>query len=54
MSSILQDMWHGMWTGFGVELSLLLLYAGWKLAHGKFAHKLHADHWFHKLGEHFE
>lgn len=54
MTSIFKDIWHGLWTGFGVELSFMVLWLVWKLAHSKIAHKIHADHWFHKIGEYID
>lgn len=54
MIHVLSTIWFGFWTGFGVELSVLLVYLVWKLTHSRIAHKLHADHWFHKVGEYFD
>jgi len=51
MPSILQDIWHGLWTGFGVELSVLVLWLGWTFTHSKLGHRFHADHLFHRIGD---
>lgn len=54
MNQVLKDVWHGLWTGFGVEVSVLLLWLGWSFFHGVIGHKMHKEHWVHKIGEYFE
>jgi hypothetical protein len=40
--------------GFGFEISCILLWAGWHALHGKVAHKLRPEHFFHKVHAYFE
>lgn len=54
MTRVLQDIWHGLWTGFGVELSVMCIWLGIKATHSKLAHRLHDEHWFHKIKEYID
>ena len=53
MRGILKLVWNGLWQGFGVELSFLVLWVGWHFLHSKVAHKFDSEHWFHKLHDYF-
>lgn len=47
-------IYQGFWTGVGVEISVLALWVVWRVLHGKFGHRIHAEHWLHILGEYFD
>jgi hypothetical protein len=53
MRGILKLVWNGLWQGFGVELSFLVLWGGWHILHSKVAHRFAPEHWFHKLHDYF-
>lgn len=55
MKTILNDIWHGFWQGFGVELSFFALWGAWKVAHIKFIEKrFDPTHWLHVIADYFE
>jgi hypothetical protein len=53
LRDILRLVWAGLWQGFGVELSFFVLWVGWHFLHGKVAHKLDPEHWFHRIHDYF-
>ena len=50
---VLDHIVVGFWQGVGVELSFLLLWAGWHFLHSKVAHKFDPEHIFHKIHDYF-
>jgi hypothetical protein len=53
MKTILNLVWAGLWQGFGVELSFLVLWIGWHIIHRMVAHKLDPEHFFHTIHDYF-
>jgi hypothetical protein len=51
--SILSLVWSGLWQGFGVELSFLVLWATWHFLHSRVAHKIDPENFFHKIHNYF-
>ena len=51
---ILDAIFQGFWMGLGAELSFFQLWLIWKLLHGKFARRLHPEHWLHEIAKYFE
>lgn len=50
---IMNLVWVGLWTGFGVELSFLVPYVGWHFFYRKTAHKFDPEHIFHRIHDYF-
>ncbi len=53
LSNIAPLIWSGIWQGFGVELSFIVLWGLWRTTHRKVAHKLDPEHWFHSISEYY-
>ena len=51
---VLQLVWAGIWTGFGVEGSFFVLWVVWKIAHSRIAHRVEDTHWWHVFSEYFK
>jgi hypothetical protein len=51
--SVMRLIWAGLWQGFGVEISFLLLWLLWRLAHSRLAHRFDPNHWFHSIHSYF-
>jgi hypothetical protein len=54
MRSILLLIWQGLWMGFGMEISVFIIWLGWIALHGKVAHKLEESSFFHRIHKYFE
>ena len=53
MKPIFTLVWAGLWQGFGVELSFLVLWVGWHIIHRMVAHKFDPEHFFHTIHDYF-
>jgi hypothetical protein len=53
MKRILDLIWMGLWQGFGLEISFLLLWVCWHLLHRQVAHKLDPTNIFHVIHDYF-
>ena len=49
MVKIFTLIWAGIWQGFGLEVSFLMLWLGWHFIYSKFAHKIKPENIFHKI-----
>ena len=50
---IATGFWMGLGQGFGIELSFLVLWAGWYAVHSRVAHRLAPEHLLHKVHDYF-
>lgn len=50
---IASGFWTGLGQGFGIELSVLVLWLGWNGLHSRIAHKFEPEHLIHKIHAYF-
>jgi len=53
VAKIFTLVWSGLWQGFGVELSFLVLWVFWHFLHSRMAHKFDPEHLFHRIHDYF-
>ena len=51
---IIRLIWQGLWMGFGMEISVFVLWVGWHAMHTQVAHKFDPEHFFHLIHKYFE